>query len=369
MGNKSRLQIGIIGTRGIPNRYGGFEVCAEEISSRLTEKGHRVTVFCPHNQVYREPLLDKVDLKFCYNPEIHIGTAGQFFYDLNCNLAAGRGNFDVILHLGYTSDSVWSPIWSSRTRHITNMDGMEWQRQKYSPRIQSFLKKAERWAAHRSDLLIADSKGIYQYLTSKYKTPVRYISYGAEVPETFNPEILLDYHVSQFGYDMIVARMEPENNIEMALKTRLDARAEIPLLIFSNETGYGEKMKKKYGGHPLIRFQEAIYTPGILNSLRFYSRYYLHGHSAGGTNPSLLEAMASRCRILAHDNYFNRSILENNASFYAGTEDLVELLNLPWSEEQFRDQITNNLQAIKMKHNWDSITNEYESAFYQALEK
>lgn len=365
---KDKLRLGIIGTRGIPNRYGGFEVFAEEISRRLADRGHHITVFCPHNQIYQEKTLNSVHLTFCYNPEEKIGTAGQFVYDLNCNLESRKHHFDVILHLGYTSDSVWWPIWSGKALHLTNMDGMEWKRLKYSPTIQSFLKRAERWAANRSDLLIADSKGIYEYLTSKYTTPVRYISYGADIPDAFNPKILRDYNVEQYQYDIIVARMEPENNIELAIKTRLQENASIPLLIFSNETGYGDRLKKKYANHPLIRFQKAVYQSGILNSLRFYSRYYLHGHSAGGTNPSLLEAMACRCRIFAHNNYFNRSILGDNARYYSDTQELSDCLDIPWSLEKFAEQTENNLNSIRELHNWDSITNEYESAFYQALE-
>lgn len=366
---RSRLSIGIIGTRGIPNRYGGFEAFAEQMAPRLAEKGHRVTVYCSHDQHYKEPMLNGVRLRFCFNPESWLGTAGQFVYDFNCNLDSLRQPYHVILHLGYTSDSLFKGLWNKRSKHITNMDGMEWMRSKYSPKVQSYLKKAEKWAATRSDLLIADSKAIQTYLETKYATPVRFISYGAEIPASYLADIFDDFQVEPHHYDLLIARMEPENNIELAIEAKLQENSTIPLVIFGNETPYGTMLKKKYHDQSLIRFQKANYHEATLNSLRHFSRYYLHGHSVGGTNPSLLEAMASECRILAHDNPYNRTVLENNAGYYQSSAQLKELLMQPSPVEQFRQKIVNNLNSIRKNHSWDFITKEYESAFYQVLGK
>jgi glycosyltransferase involved in cell wall biosynthesis len=362
-----KLRIGIIGTRGIPNRYGGFEAFAGQISPRLAEKGHEVTVYCSHDQPYTEKTLHGVNLVHRYNPESWMGTAGQFVYDLNCNLHARHQPFDVILHLGYTSDSVWTWLWSNKSRHLTNMDGMEWMRSKYTPMVRVFLKKAEKWAASQSNLLIADSKGIREYIESRYATPVRYISYGADIPSSYNTAAMDEFNVDPYRYDLLIARMEPENNIEMAAEAKLLEDSTVPLLIFSNKTGYGKQLGKKYQHEKRIRFQEADYRQATLNSLRHYARYYIHGHSAGGTNPSLLEAMACGCRILAHDNPFNRGVLEENAGFYRATHQLTDLLNQRWSPDKFHQQAENNLASIKNNHNWEFITNEYESAFCQAL--
>jgi hypothetical protein len=233
---KDKLRIGIIGTRGIPNSYGGFEAFAEQVSVRLAAKGHHVTVYCSHNQAYRENMLNGVHLAYVRNPENLAGTAGQFLYDLGCNLHARKQYFDVILHLGYTSDSVWTWLWCGRARHITNMDGMEWMRSKYPAPVQAFLKKAEKLAADRSDLLIADSRAIRAYLESTYAAPVRYIAYGAVIPSSFDAAVPGKYNVEPGCYDLAIARMEPENNLEMAVKAKLAEHSAIPLLIFSNDT-------------------------------------------------------------------------------------------------------------------------------------
>ncbi|MCX6304213.1 MAG: DUF1972 domain-containing protein [Bacteroidetes bacterium] len=366
---KDRLNIGIIGTRGIPNRYGGFEAFAEQVSRRLVGRGHQVMVYCSHDQQYRDETLNKVRLCFRYNPESWLGTPGQFIYDLNCNLHSRNQPFDVILHLGYTSDSVWTWLWSKKARHLTNMDGMEWMRSKYAPVVRTFLKKAERRAALGSTLLIADSTGILEYLESTYATPARYISYGAVIPDSFDEQVPATFGVENNRYDLLVARMEPENNIEMAIEAKLLEKSAVPLLVFANETGYGTRLKKKYQHEALIRFQKANYMPETMNSLRHYSRFYIHGHSAGGTNPSLLEAMACGCRVMAHDNIFNRSVLRGNAGYFRDAGELALLLEHPGPGEQYRYETGNNLDAIRNNHNWDYITNEYESAFYQALER
>lgn len=365
---EDRLRIGILGTRGIPNSYGGFEAFAEAISTRLVNKGHRVTVYCSHNQNYQEKTWKGVELKFCKNPESRVGTTGQFIYDLNCNLHARKQPFDILLHLGYTSDSVWAGLWSKKTRHLTNMDGIEWKRSKYSPAVQTFLHRAEKRAASHSSMLIADSRSIFSFLDSHYETPVVYISYGAEIPPSYDEKVLRKFQVQPYEYDLVIARMEPENNIELAIKAKFGDDSSCPLLIFSNVTKYGDHLISKYTDFPLIRFQGALYQREILDSLRHYSRYYIHGHSVGGTNPSLLEAMACGCRILAHDNNFNRDILQDNANYYTNTGQLSDHLKKVWLPDQNLEQIGNNLNTIRDKHNWDAITHEYESVFYQALE-
>lgn len=363
------LRIAIIGTRGIPNRYGGFEAFAAKLSARLVSRGHRVTVYCPHNQAYRHPVLDGTDLVFRYNPESWLGTAGQFLYDLNCNLHARNAFFDIILHLGYTSDSAWGWLWSPHAKHVTNMDGLEWKRSKYASPVRRYLRFAEQLAARYSDLLIADSTAIRDYLQSRYERDIIYIAYGADVPAAFDPHHLQPIGLEPGSYDLLVARMEPENNIETAILGKTAAGDGIPLVIITNETSWGKRLKARHSGNPAIVFLPAVYDAGILDNLRHYSRFYLHGHSAGGTNPSLLEAMACGCRILAHDNPFNRAVLAENASYFSESAGLAALL----SDTALKDRLTASSLlhpgTIRRLYGWEHITDEYEKAFYHILER
>lgn len=365
---KSSLYIAILGTRGIPNHYGGFEAFAEELSVRLVNRGHRVKVFCPSDQVYQDTHYKGVELDFQTDPVQTLGTAGQFIYDLNCNLQSRQDQPDIVLHLGYTSDSVWYWLWSGKSVHITNMDGMEWKREKYSAPVRRFLRLAESLAAHKSHSLVADSRAVEDYLRMHYTTPVRYISYGAVIPGGFDPEHPADLGVFPGKYDCLVARAEPENNLDAAIRAKLSDKTGIPLIIFSNNNFYRNELKSRYSSERLIRFEEPLYDRKKLDSIRHFARYYLHGHSAGGTNPSLLEAMACRCRIIAHDNVFNRSVLGSNAFYFNNAGQLSALLAQFPDDGFFYRAVDNNLETISVHHSWELITDHYEALFQDSIQ-
>src|ERR1700733_12147755 len=163
------MKIGIIGTRGIPNQYGGFEQFAEKFSTKMVEKGHDVIVYTSHRHPYNESHYKNVQLVRCFDPEYLIGTAGQFIYDFNCIRNCRSQDFDIILQLGYTSSTIWSWLYPKSSILVTNMDGLEWTRAKYKKATQYFLPHAEKRGVHYSHYLIADSKGIQAYLLDKYK--------------------------------------------------------------------------------------------------------------------------------------------------------------------------------------------------------
>src|SRR5690606_32778777 len=146
-----------------------------------------------------------------------LGTAGEFFYDVNCINDSRKRKFDVLLPLGYTSDSIWHWRWPSHTVNLVNMVGLEWMRSKYNKPTQRFLRWAESNAARKAHTMIADSPGIQKYLAAKYSRKPVYIPYGATAfnEEEADASILLKYDLTPGNYDLLIARMEPENNIEM----------------------------------------------------------------------------------------------------------------------------------------------------------
>jgi hypothetical protein len=199
-----RLKIGIIGTRGIPNRYGGFEQLAEYLSTGLVKKGHHVAVYSSHQHPFKEKELRGAEIIRCYDPECHIGTAGQFIYDLNCVRDARKRNFDMLLFLGYSSSSIWGRLYPKKPVIISNMDGLEWKRLKYSKAVRWFLKHAERFAIQYSDFYIADSIAIQSYLKKEYKIESQYIPYGAKIYEETDDSICKQYNVSAQNYFMLI---------------------------------------------------------------------------------------------------------------------------------------------------------------------
>jgi len=362
------MKIAILGTRGIPNNYGGFEQFAEYLSVGLVDKGHNVFVYNSHNHIFKESIYKGVNIIHCFDPEYLIGTSGQFLYDLNCIINCRKSNFDIILQLGYTSSSIWNGIMPKNSSLVTNMDGIEWKRSKFSNKVQKFLKYAEKLAVKYSDYFISDSIGIKKYLLEEFEVESTYIPYGAENMGHPNLDILNVYNLTKNNYDIVIARMEPENNIEMILEGFLHSKKDRDLVIIGSlKTDFGKYISEKYY-HSQIKFLGFVSGIENLNSLRFFSNLYFHGHSVGGTNPSLLEAMASDSLICAHDNIFNKSILEEEAYYFTDFEQISDLMNnkIKANKNVF---VLKNKQKINDLYSWEKIVLDYNSFFIKIFNK
>lgn len=365
---KSLMKIAILGTRGIPNYYGGFEQFAEFFSVYLVNKGHEVYCYNSHNHKFQEKTFHGVNIIHQHDPEYKYGTFGQFIYDYNCILDSRKRDFDIILQLGYTSNSIWFFLLPKKPIIITNMDGIEWKRSKYSRPVQQFLRFAERLAAISSHYLVSDSLGIKSFLKQRYNKESTYIAYGAHPFDSPNEAILDQYNVQKDNFNMIMARFEPENNLDMVLQgVALNTDDQTPILVVGkHETKYGEYLKNKFKDHKNIRFMGGIYNLEHLNNLRYFSKLYFHGHSVGGTNPSLLEAMASKGLIAAHNNDFNRGVLKDNAFYFSNPKEVKELL-LTVKKNDNLHFIENNFNAIVNQFNWDKINGEYLQLFEECM--
>ncbi len=355
------LNIAIIGSRGIPNNYGGFEQMAQYLATGLLHKGHRVTVYNSHNHPYREKEWNGVNIVHCYDAEKILGMAGQFIYDLNCIRHARKSKYDVLLFLGYTSSSVWGKLFPKKPVIISNMDGMEWKREKYSKPVQRFLQYAEKLAIKYSHYFIADSPIIQSYVDAKYHVASKYIPYGAEINTVKDERILEKFEVSKFNYHMLMARMEPENNIDMILEGFHSSKSHNKFIVLGNyNNAYGKMLFKKYNADGRIHFAGAAFDIAVTNTLRAFCKLYFHGHSVGGTNPSLLEAMASGAVIAAHNNVFNRAVLKDDAWYFRSAEEVQQLVVKSSGYDETERMIQNNFAKIDELYNWPGIVNMYE---------
>lgn len=362
------MKIAILGSRGIPNAYGGFEQYAEQLSRFLADRGCEVHVYCSSTHPYKASKLGKVHLKHMYDPE-WMGTAGQFVYDYNCIKDARKGDYDIIYQLGYTSSAIFNRMMPAGARLITNMDGMEWQRSKYSRMVQRFLKWSESLVVKRSDYLIADAIPIQEYIRQTYRAEAYYSAYTSAIPPKADETLLAAYGIVPKQYSLLIARMEPENNIELILEAYAASVQTNPLIVVGNTNNhFGRHLLQKYSATN-IRFVGPVYDKPLLDTLRQCSAYYFHGHSVGGTNPSLLEAMAGRCSIIAHDNVYNKSVLNGNALFFAGTDELKEiLLNIQQQRSFFETANADNLESIK-EHYSETAVFEPLLHFFQSILK
>ncbi len=363
------MKIAILGTRGVPNYYGGFEQFAEFFCEYLADKGHEVYVYNSHNHPYQEKTFKGANIIHKHDPEYKYGTFGQFIYDINCIIDSRKRNFDIILQLGYTSNSIWFFLLPKKPIIITNMDGIEWKRTKYSRPVQQFLKFAERLAAITSDYLVSDSLGIQKFLKQRYNKESTYIAYGAHPFNNPNETILKEYNVQKNNFNMIMARFEPENNLDMVLEGVALKNDSTPILVIGkHETKYGTYLKIKYKSFENIRFLGGIYNLEHLNNLRYFSNLYFHGHSVGGTNPSLLEAMASRALIAAHNNDFNKGVLQENAYFFSNQQEVKNILEKIKKNDNL-PMIAKNYEAIVKNFNWNKINGEYLQLFEECFSR
>jgi glycosyltransferase involved in cell wall biosynthesis len=367
------MRIAIIGTRGIPNHYGGFEQCAQYLAVGLVKQGFEVIVYNGHTHPFKADNWNGVQIVHCYDPERTLRTAGQFIYDLNCILDSRKRKLDIVLQLGYTSNSLWGAFLPRNAIVTTNMDGLEWKRTKYSRNVRKYLLLAERLAVKHSKYLISDSIGIQDYLQDKYNRKSVFIPYGADSFETPNESVLKEYQLKAYDYDLLIARLEPENSIEIILDGVVASRKELPFLVIGKHTtSYGTLLKSKYAKYSNIKFVGGIYDINVLNNLRHFSKLYFHGHTVGGTNPSLLEAMASDSLICANDNPFNRHILGTDAFYFTNSNDVRNIIEQT-EKHSFESiqMLNNNQEKISNTYRWENIIDQYAEHFrtIYALEK
>jgi glycosyltransferase involved in cell wall biosynthesis len=358
-------RIAILGTRGIPACYGGFETFAEQLSVRLVQLGCEVTVYAETDRsdesahMWRGVRVQPIQVP-------RWGPASVIGYDLRC-LWDARRQFDLVYMLGYGAAFACAlprlygvPVW-------INVDGLEWARSKWNWLARRYLRTME-WVASRSATrVIADAEVIAQRFRQLYPRGAvcSYVAYGAPLVYGGECPSVSDLMASE-AYFLVVARMEPENHVlEILEGYRLYRRkgGVIPLCIVGDHTrntDYCETLRACAGeGMHLLG---AIHDQTRLQALRVGALAYLHGHSVGGTNPSLLEALGCGSVVVAHDNPFNREVLGENADYFQDPEDIAAALDaltrLPVSELQNRRQVAHCI--IAERYTWEHITHEYQ---------
>lgn len=355
-------RIAILGTRGIPARYGGFETFAQELSVRLAQRGVDVTVFCEDDGGSPRPAsFGPVHLE--YVPRRQLGGLSTIVFDLQSLWRARRG-FDVVYMLGYgASVFCWIPrVWG--TEVWINMDGVEWARSKWSAPARAYLRLMERIAMFTPSRVIADAEGIRAHLVQRHRRipACSMIPYGARlVTAPPAPGPLAEWGLSPDGYYIVVCRLEPENHVLEIIEGYARSESPHPLVVLGDHrsgTAYVQRLLEVRD--PRVRLVGTVYDDAKLLALRYHARGYFHGHSVGGTNPSLLEAMGAGNAIIAHDNVFNREVAGAAAVYFAGTADLPavvqDLERDPAARARMRDVA---LERVRTRYDWELIADAY----------
>lgn len=357
------MKIAIAGTRGIPNRYGGFEQFAENLSQLLADKGHDVWVYNPNFHDYKDPYLGKVKIISKNCPENLLGGFAHFWYDYLCMKDAAKREADLVIMCGYgTSAPGLMFLNLQKTKLAVNMDGMELHRKKYSSLTRKLLLWSERKTVKNANFIIADHQAIKKYYTEKYNINPIYIPYGADIQHTFKKDILIRYDLTPNKYFISVARDEPDNQVDEIIFSWKNSACSDKIVIVTDN----KKRILKHRNNKNIVVIKGLYDTAELNSLRHFSTSVIHGHRSGGTNPSLLEAMASGALIVAHDNVFNQTVLKSNALFYKNSEGLQKIISdLSRQKCESGGIIENNLSVIQSDYRWEMVAAVYEGLLYK----
>ncbi len=347
-----RGRVYVSGSRGIPNRYGGYEELVDHLARGLSAQGWRVDVATSSTHPVTEWSHPGIRRRIHRDPEPWMGSAGQFIYDLLSIRDAARQRPDVHLSLGTTSSAPWLALKTLRGSAplALHLDGLEWMRGKYRPAVQRYLKWAERTAAHSADLLIADHPEMARY-AARYPKPCSEIAYGVDDPKpALDLDPSLGLHPGE--YALVIARLVPENHVRVAAEA---LSPQVPVVVvgpFGNSEGRALQQR------PNVRLLGGQFDAALLDSLRAHCGLYIHGHSAGGTNPSLLQAMAAGCAIAAHDNAFNRGILGNSALYFTA-EGAREALATAWAQ---RGTLPRDHRAtLDREYRWPVVVAQYDA--------
>ncbi len=348
------MKIAIIGTVGVPARYGGFETLAEQLARGVDPAQHALVVYCQRS-AYPEL---KGGERFSGHQRVLVplraNGAASMLHDVLAMLHAllfTRPH--TMLVLGYSGAWFLPVVRLLRPgmRVVTNIDGMEWRRDKFGPRARKVLRALEWFAVRFSHRVIADNAALVSLARELHGIEPALIAYGGDhsvvpaAPASGPPP----------GYHLAIARIEPENNCHLILQACATAQVRMVFVGNWGASDFGRKLKARFESHSSLTLLDPIYELDQLAALRAGASGYIHGHSVGGTNPSLVEALFHTNRLLSFDCAFNRATLDDAGGYFASESALVRLLQDANSGSVNVDR----LQALRDRYRWTGIVGEY----------
>ncbi|HEY7069409.1 MAG TPA: DUF1972 domain-containing protein [Acidimicrobiales bacterium] len=361
----------MIGTRGVPARYGGFETAVEEIGRRLVEHGHRVTVYCRRDRGGRRGRggpsgtrthlgMDRVTLpalKTRYAETLthsalsalHVVLAAH--HDVAFVFNSANAVFLPLLHLGHVPVAV-------------HVDGLEWRRSKWAGAGRHYYRAAESLAVRWADALIADAPGVADYYDEEFAATTERLSYGAPVLFELPDDRLAPLDAVHNKFHLVVARLEPENHVDLIVRGYRASTATCPLIVVGGtpySQDYTAAISEACRADPRIRLLGPLWDQAQLDQLYGHTMLCLHGHSVGGTNPSLLRAMGAGAAVAAYDVRFNRDVLGEDAWYFHDEADVARLVEAAERDPEACRAYGRSLQLrVSLRYRWDDVTAGYE---------
>jgi glycosyltransferase involved in cell wall biosynthesis len=363
---KRKLRIAIFGLRGIPHSYGGTEPFIGELAPRLAARGHEVIVYC-RSRIFKERPAFYKGVRLIYLPSIETKVLGTPTHTLLCALDVLFRKPDVVLVMNIVN-TLQCVILRALGRHFAIMvDGQDWKRGKWGPLARSYFY----WCAkHVGQIcprgVITDAAEMRRIYLDEFHTPSACIASGASIEDSTHPEAVRQYGLEPFGYYLIASRLVPENNADLIVKAFEQVRSK-RLLAIAGSANYRSKFMErlKQTKDPRVRFLGHVAGSEDMKELQCNAYAYVHGHSLGGINPSLLKALGCGNCVLALDTPFNAEALQNNGILFAhDVSDLArKLQNIEDHPEVASDYRRRAPERIRAAYSWETITDQYEEFF------
>ncbi|MFC5705285.1 DUF1972 domain-containing protein [Aeromonas eucrenophila] len=351
-----KISINVIGTVGIPACYGGFETLVQNMIDSQSEH-IEYNVFCSSQSYIKKTAYYK-RAKLIYLP-IKANGISSIPYDILSLLISLWTRPNVTLILG-VSGGLFLPIYRlfSTSRIVTNIDGLEWRRDKWGHFAKAFLKLSERFAVKFSDVVVSDNQAIADYVHTEYGVQSKVIAYGGDhalLTDKLIPSAKDDYFLA-------LCRIEPENNVAMILGAFANSQYKLKFVGNWDTSTYGRELKNRFSNYENIDIIDPVYDISDLFNLRSQCKGYVHGHSAGGTNPSLVEAMQFGMPIYAFDCTFSRHTTDNRSFYFCDGESLRQLIG----KHNDRAVIQSGLEMKSIaeeSYKWATIVEKYEEIY------
>ncbi len=359
-------KIAIIGTNGLPGRYGGWDQLLNHLTLNLSKKYEIVVYTSKHNAV--------PGLKEFNNSKIRVlplkaNGIQSIFYD-GYSMLESSFKYDILLVLG-TSGCIFLPfIRFFNSNIILNPDGAEWKRGKWNFIVKQFLKLSEYMGIKFAKVVVSDNLIIQNHIFDFYNKNSILIEYGGDqvLSKELTKETQSLYEIFKGSYAFKVCRIEPENNIDLILEVFTQVKLKFILIGNWNNSSYGINIREKYKSHNNLILLDPIYDQEKLDELRSNCGLYIHGHSVGGTNPSLVEAMYLGLNCVVFDVDYNRVTTENKAIYFKDGADLLKIITDFENDSSSFNCVGNSLNNIaQIRYKWVDIVNKYDRIFNNIL--
>jgi glycosyltransferase involved in cell wall biosynthesis len=352
------VRIALMGTRGVPARYGGFETAVEEVGCRLVDLGHEVVVYCREPGPAEHLGMKRVEVRSLRHKMLETLSSTAL-----ATAHAVRQRPDVVVLFNAANAPLLPVLRAARLPVATHVDGLEWKRAKWSGAGRRYYRAAEALAVRWSDALIADSVGIADYYAAEFGAPTEHIAYGA--PRLADPgtDLLGSVPVEPGKYHLVVARFEPENHVEEIVAGYRSSAAALPLVVVGSAPyaeAYTAAVTAAAGGDPRILLVGGVWDQRLLDQFYASALTYVHGHSVGGTNPSLLRAMGAGTATLAWDVPFNREVLGDSGRFFRSPAELARLLEAAEADPAEVAVRGARARVEAERYDWDDVAKRYE---------